>query len=266
VFLLFQVYLLSRHYSESYKNLESLNLSLEQKVIDRTTELTTANRVKDKLLSVISHDIKSPLNTLRGTLTIFGMGAVDDKELKQLMVNVDDQLNQTTTFVENILLWTKSQLKGVNIHKQSFPIHSLAEEHVLIFQIAAKKKGIVVENNTDPLLNVWADKNIISLVLRNLISNAIKFSGSGKIYLTTSFEKGIVSLYVKDNGVGIPEEKLKKIFEGDAESTYGTNKEKGTGLGLVLCLEYLKAMDSTLYAKSEEGKGTTFWMTLPLSV
>ena len=141
-----------------------------------------------------------------------------------------------------------------------------SQRAVCLSQIAAGKKGIVIENNTDPLLNVWADKNIISLVLRNLISNAIKFSGSGKINLSTSFYNGIVSLYVKDNGVGIPVEKLKKIFDGYVESTYGTNKEKGTGLGLVLCLEYLKAMDSTLHAKSMEGEGTTFWMTLPLRV
>jgi signal transduction histidine kinase len=264
VFLLFQVYLLANHYAKSYRNLEAMNLNLERKVEERSGELITANEVKDRLLSVMSHDIKSPLNSLRGILQIYNSGAITKDEFSQYAQHIENDLNKTTILVENILYWTASQIKGVQVKIEEFALYNLLEENVQLFKTIAANKGIALIHNAPKSLVVKSDRNILNLVLRNLISNAIKFSfENGKIDINVKENNNELLIQVKDQGVGMDEETLETLLAPELViSTAGTGNEKGTGLGLALCRDYLQKAGGELTVESEKGAGSTFNITL----
>jgi two-component system sensor histidine kinase ChiS len=265
VFLLFQVYLLASHYAASYNNLELLNQDLERKVTERTEQLVTANTVKDRLLSVMSHDIKSPLNSLRGILQVYNKGAVSMEEFNHFTKLVENDLSKTTMLVENILFWTASQLKGVQVAKEKFNLNLLINETIQLFEtIAANKKILIKHNITDPLI-IDFDRNILNLVLRNLISNAVKFSHEGGIIqvdVKPSMES--VLIRIKDQGIGMDDLTIQTLLDPKKTvSTAGTIQEKGTGLGLSLCRDYLQKSGGLLTVESKKGIGSTFNVVIP---
>jgi signal transduction histidine kinase len=266
VFLLFQVYLLANHYAKAYKNLEALNLNLERVVEERTNELVTANTVKDRLLSVMSHDIKSPLNSLRGILQIFNMGAINQQEFVELTRQVEGDLNKTSLLLENILFWTASQLKGIDVKVEKFNVHQLVEENLHLFKSIADSKKITLSHNTPIKFEVVNDRNILNLVLRNLLANAIKFTFDGglvDIRVTTTDKH--FTLQVIDSGIGMDRGTIENLLSSESTmSTSGTKNEKGTGLGLLLCKEYLHKTGGQLTVESTPGKGSTFTIQLPL--
>jgi len=265
VFLLFQVYLLANHYTKAYRNLETLNLSLEKVVEERMLELVTANTLKDRLLSVMSHDIKSPLNSLRGILQIFTMGAITQDEFGKLARQVESDLGKTSLLVENILYWTAAQLKGVHVKHEKFDLHKLVEENVNLLKSIAESKRIVLSHNTPLKFEITIDRNILNLTLRNLIANAIKFSHEqGMIDIGVSKIGKHFLLQVKDTGVGMDSTTISKLFSTGTLSTSGTSHETGTGLGLTLSSEYLQKAGGQLTVESSAGKGSTFTIELPL--
>jgi signal transduction histidine kinase len=265
VFLLFQVYLLAHHYSKSYKNLELLNQNLEKMVEERTGELRTANTVKDRLLSVMSHDIKSPLNSLRGILQIYNKGAISRDEFSTYAKHIENDLSKTTILVENILYWTASQLKGIQLKMERFDLHQLMEENVQLFQTIASGKKISLQHNTPSNLVISSDRNILNLVLRNLISNAIKFSYEGGVIDIFMWQtKESLFIRVKDDGIGMDRATLESLQSpAFTVSASGTENEEGTGLGLAICREYLQKAGGQLTIESTEGKGSTFTIILP---
>jgi signal transduction histidine kinase len=265
VFLLFQVYLLANHYAKSYKHLEITNQDLERMVEERTGELTTANRVKDRLLSVMSHDIKSPLNSLHGILQIFNKGGIDQGELVQYTRHIEGDLSKTSILVENILFWTASQLKGVTVKKEEFLVQNLIDENVHLFQTIAANKNIrIVQRGADGIV-VTTDRHILNLVLRNLISNAIKFSfKEGTIEVVVSQETNRIIVSVNDQGMGMSGATLESLRNPQTTiSSTGTRNEQGTGLGLALCREYLDLVGCALSIESKEGSGSTFAILIP---
>ncbi len=266
VFLLFQVYLLANHYAKSYKNLEMLNLNLEKIVTERTSQLTTANTVKDRLLSVMSHDIKSPLNSLRGLLQVYNKGAISMDEFGHFARHIENDLSKTNLLVENILFWTASQLKGLQVKKEKFDFHILIEENVQLFQTISASKKIVFHHNAPMNFMITSDRNILNFVIRNLIANAIKFSfEGGEINIPVLMENRTLSVQVKDQGIGMDEQTLQKLLTPDRTiSVAGTDNEKGTGLGLALCREYLLKIGGQLTVESIAGRGSTFSFTLPV--
>jgi two-component system sensor histidine kinase ChiS len=266
VFLLFQVYLLANHYATSYKNLETLNLNLEKIVDERTNQLITANTVKDRLLSVMSHDIKSPLNSLRGILQLYNKGALNEEEFATFAQHIENDLNRTSMLVENILYWTASQLKGVQVKMETFDLHLLIEENIQLFKTIAANKTVTLNHNAEKNLILNTDRNILNLVLRNLTGNAIKFSNSGNtVQIQVNLTGSRVYILVKDEGVGMDAAILKTLFTpASTISTLGTINEKGTGLGLALCFEYLKRIGGDLSVQSEKDKGTTITVVLPV--
>lgn len=258
-FLVFQVYLLANHYAEAYSNLENL-------VEERTNELTTANTVKDRLLSVVSHDIKSPLNSLRAILQMYNSKAISKDEFDHFSKHLEDDLNTTTILVENILYWTASQLKGVQLQEESFDLHGLVEENVKLFKTAAARKNITLVHNTPRNTIITSDKNIVNLVVRNLLSNALKFSyADGTIQIRFTRHETHWLLSVRDTGVGMDQSAVDALSEpAVAISTIGTQDEKGTGLGISLCKEYLERAHGELLIESSKGQGSTFTIKLPL--
>ena len=267
VFLVFQVYLLANHYAKSYKNLETLNQNLEKIVDERTTELRTANTVKDRLLSVISHDIKSPLNSLQGILQIFNNDAISKDEFSKYAQLIESDLSKTSMLVDNILYWTASQLKGVQVKTEVFDLNLLLEENIQLFQTIASNKKITLTHNAPQKLMIRSDRNILNLVLRNLISNAIKFSFEGGIIeIQVRNAEDSLFIMVRDHGMGMDEFTVQSLLEPELTvSKQGTENEKGTGLGLALCREYLEKAGGQLTVESKQGKGSSFNIQLTLA-
>jgi signal transduction histidine kinase len=256
-FLLFQVYVLGNHYAKAYQSLEKL-------VDERTRELSQANKIKDKLLSILSHDIKGPFNSLRGTITLFNQGFITGEELGPVMKQIESQMGITNLLVENVLLWVRSQMTGVSISLEPLLLANLVEEHVSLYETTAAEKKIQLVNEIHTELSVNADKHVLSLVLRNLISNAIKYSfENGKINISAHKVNGHVSLSISDNGKGMSESTMTRLLrKEDLTSELGTRNEMGTGLGLMVSREYLLKMGSELTVESVLGKGSTFRISL----
>jgi signal transduction histidine kinase len=241
-----------------------MNQNLERIVAERSGELITANTVKDRLLSVVSHDIKSPLNGLRGILQVYNKGAITKEEFDSYTKHLENDLSKTSMLVENLLYWTASQLKGIEVKNELFEVYGAIEENVQLFQTIAESKSVALKNNAEKNVMVNTDRNILNLVLRNVISNAIKFSFEGSsIDINVELAFGIVRIVVEDHGVGMDESTIKKLFSADLTTSHrGTGNEKGTGLGLALCHDYIVKAGGQLIVESTKGKGSKFIIIL----
>lgn len=260
MFLLFQVYLLSHHYARAYRNLEKV-------VEERTRQLSTATTVRERLLSVVSHDMKSPLNSLRGILHLYNRSVITNEEFSKFTKQVESDLNKTGMLVDNILHWTNSQLKGVQVQVETFNLHLLVHENVMLVQTAATQKKVSIQHNIPVDLSLSLDRNILHMALRNLLANALKFSNEGGlIQIHQEVKNNRLHLAVKDNGVGMSETTLAELRQVDTTiSKIGTSKEQGTGLGLALSREYIYKAGGTLEIESKQGEGSTFTISLPIS-
>lgn len=244
---------------------------LENEVRLRTEEikkqkdqLEESNAIKDKLFSIISHDLKGPLNSLKGTLAIWQMGALKPEELKQLTGNIEEQLQQTSEFMDNLLQWAKSQMQGEVVRPEKATVKSLVQLSTDLLQPEFNKKGIILKTNVPDDCEVYADPAMTLTVIRNLVSNALKFTlPGGKVEIDAVRDKKKVSISVKDTGVGISAKSLQQIFTLQSVTTSGTREEKGTGIGLVLCREFVEKNGGFIEVESEEGKGSVFRFTLP---
>jgi two-component system, sensor histidine kinase and response regulator len=230
----------------------------------RAKDLRESNAVKNKLFSVISHDLKAPMYAIRNVLNSATQAELSPRELQDLLPEMVKDLNYTTTLMENLLQWAKLQMKSDIIRPQSLNMSEEVSEVVRLFQLQYQAKKITVERKTELPAYAWADKNITNIVLRNLLSNAIKFTPqNGHIVIGASRSNGCVEVYVQDSGRGMSREELAKINNGNFYSSKGTDNEAGTGLGLMICREFLTKNDGRLIVESEPGLGSTFSFTLP---
>ena len=231
-----------------------------------TAALDEHNKVKDKLFSIISHDLKSPMYALKNIFSNAQKFDLPAEEIKSMLPDIVNDLNYTTALMENLLQWAKWQMQSNSIHPQTIDVNKLVKEAVQLLHLQAEAKKIKVETKADLLVCAWADRNMISLVLRNLLSNAIKFTPErGRIVMGSSESSSCVEVYVQDSGMGISKEEITKIYNDEFYTTNGTNDERGTGLGLMLCKEFLDKNNGRLAIESKPGKGSTFSFTLPLA-
>lgn len=250
---------------------------LETKVFERTKdleqsiaalkkqeeELKEANLFKDKVFSVISHDLKSPVSSLTGMLELLKLNTLSKEEKMKIIENLDFALKNTKYLLENILVWANPKLgNGSQISK--FQLYSIVDEIFQLFSIQAKAKKIELISYISPDVKIKTEKNVLRLVLRNLISNALKFTSSGgKIEMNVEMAASDIIISVKDNGIGISESDRNRLFESNRHySTRGTENEKGTGLGLILCKEFLEKNNGRIWVESQPGKGSTFYIAL----
>ena len=241
-------------------------LSKAKLLENQATQLRESNAVKNKLFSVISHDLKAPMYAIRNVLDSATQVHLSHDELKELLPEIVKDLNYTTSLMENLLQWAKFQMQSNIIRPQNLDMSEQVKEVVKLFHLQWAAKKISVEMKTDVPAYACADKNVISLVLRNLLSNAIKFTPeNGRIVIATHQSVEYVEVYVQDTGRGITKEEMAKINQGNFYSTRGTNDEGGTGLGLMICREFLAKNDGQLIVESEQGYGSTFSFTLPLA-
>lgn len=255
----------------SYKNSlirkKSISLLEQQKaeIEVKNLELRKLNQIKNKLFSVISHEVRNPLNSLLGTVELLTSGYLSTEEFFKLSGDLKQKVNQTTIFLNNLLIWAKSQMDGMKAKKEKFILSGLINDMLDILKEQADMKGVEIERNFKDEIDVKADKNMIGIVVKNLISNAIKFTNKGeKVVIDAKRNGKFAIINVSDHGVGISDDNKKKIFGDETFSTMGTAQEVGTGLGLVLSKNFVEENGGKLWLESEEGRGSTFSFTIPL--
>ncbi len=245
------------------KQLEEKNLELSKQA-ERLTEL---NATKDKFFSIIAHDLRSPFSSVVGLSEILAE-RVSKKEfdtIEKISHTIRSSAQQTLELLMNLLDWSRSQTGRIEYAPEYFQLAKLINENIDLLEETANQKSIRINQALDNKLLVFADKDMISTIVRNLLSNAIKFTNNGgQISLKTFANEKEWVLSVTDNGIGIDESSLKKLFRiEETYSTRGTQNEKGTGLGLILCKEFVEKHRGKFWAKSEVGKGSSFIFSIP---
>jgi two-component system sensor histidine kinase/response regulator len=231
---------------------------------EQTQQLTELNSLKNKLFSVIAHDLKAPLYALRTLFRNVQLYDLPGDEIKILIPEVVNELTYTTSLMENLLQWAKSQMQAEAVRPQLLDIATIAQEVLQLLRLQAEAKQIYIRSKIERPVYVYADKDMINLVLRNLLSNAIKFTpNEGSVCIEAREMRSHIEVIVQDTGTGISEEGLKKLMAATYYSTRGTVGEAGTGLGLMLCKEFLSRNGGHMHVQSEPGKGSTFTFTLP---
>jgi len=235
----------------------------------QASELHKLNLTKDKFFSIIAHDLKSPFNAIMGfsELMLVNYNDLDDDIFIKGLKTIESAASHAYKLVENLLIWSKNQSKGKEFNPEWLDLNERIQESLKISESAILNKELHVSFNPKKECSVFADRNMIDLIIRNLISNAIKFTNKkGRIKIKVEADREKVNVSVADNGIGIPENKLKTIFEIDKhKNTLGTENEQGTGLGLILCKDFIENHKGKIWVESTTGKGSKFTFSLPLA-
>ncbi|MFN6944985.1 MAG: 7TM diverse intracellular signaling domain-containing protein [Cytophagaceae bacterium] len=252
--------------------LQSLtNKELEKTVEERTEqirqqnlELKKSNQTKNTLLSIMSHDLKGPLKTFQAILNMMAKEEPTPEKIASYNLHLNNKLNQMIGLVDNILHWVRSQMDGITLEIKEVNLHTTINESIAALSNQAELKDIKITNLVPQGYKVNGDHNVILLVTRNLLANALKFTpNNGSVEFSAYKENGMVITEITDNGVGINPENLEKLFTDAHSSTQDTDHKGGTGLGLLLCKEFLQRTSGNIWVESEEGKGTTFRFSQP---
>ncbi len=247
-----------------FKNVSERMFS-EMKLKEQRLELEKLNVLKDRLFSIIAHDLRGPLHNLQEVLSLIHANVLSDEEKEYLLVELSRSVDQSVGLMENLLSWASSQQKGEKLKPEGFRINELVEEVLNSIKALVEKKDLNLKFGLEEDLKVLADREMIRIVLRNLIGNAIKFSHKGgTISIKSQQDDGLI-ISISDEGVGMPPEVLKQLFSIDLQSRKGTLKEEGSGLGLILCKDFIDKNSGHLKVESEEGQGSTFSFTLPIA-
>jgi len=259
-----------------YKQKKLLNIKLQEQhkaLLDQqhlielqTANLEMANSLKDKLLTVIAHDLRTPIANLSNMVEMFEAGDLSASDVNGLMKNINPIVKGAEFTLYNLLEWAGNQVKGKRVDASSVDIFLLGVEMEQTFKHALQQKNIEFINNAYPGQSVKADENHLKVILRNLVSNAIKFTDAhGTVTLTTVVENNGLMISVSDNGKGMTADELNKLFYIHTHfSNAGTHGEQGTGIGLLLCKELIELNGGKLKVESVVGKGSTFYFNLPL--
>jgi signal transduction histidine kinase len=241
-------------------------LAIELK--NKTAELHDLNVSKDKFFSIIAHDLKNPFNVLVSYTSILksDIEMFSVAELKQIVSDLNQASENGFNLLQNLLLWTRSQTNRIQVYKSYFLLLEIFDQVKALVDLNLISKKQSLTTDIDPELLVYADKDMVATVLRNLIFNAIKFSPkNSEIYVRSALIGNSVKIDVVDSGVGIEEDKLDNLFNIDKNfTTVGTDGETGTGLGLVICREFIEKNGGEISVKSKVGSGSVFSFTLPI--
>jgi signal transduction histidine kinase len=252
-------------YSNRAKKLANDVLALKNAEIEeQAQQLRNLNITKDKLFSIISHDLRSPLASLRGLIDILDMDGLSREDFKLTFRKLGRNLESVQDDLDNLLLWAQSQLKGLQSDPVSLRVHPIIDEKIRLFNEIAHQKEITINNEIDRDLLIVADRNHMALVMRNLLANAIKFSRHGGLISIRERNVGEnVEISVTDTGVGMSTAEVDQLFSADTHFTKpGTNREKGVGIGLLLTKEFVEKNGGSIWATSELGKGSTFTFSI----
>lgn len=231
------------------------------------TKLSQLNQVKDKLFSVVSHDLRNPLATMQSFLKLITEHheKMSDEERKKLFDEAQQSLDYLNELLYNLLQWSRSQMNLLQFRQDKLNIRTIVEGAVKLLQLHAHIKGVTIRASVEEGLTAYADKDMTEFIIRNLLSNAIKFSHrNSSIEIKGMKENGVVKIQVADSGIGMSESKIKKLLDTHTTITRrGTEKEKGTGIGLLVSKEFIEKNGGRLQIQSETGKGSAFSFCLP---
>jgi len=248
----------------------SVRVATHLKICRQNADLRQLNATKDKFFSIIAHDLRGPIgNMLSISEMISEKGQVDEDTLYMFLEMQKELSKDTIQLLENLLIWARSNTNKIEFEPVLLDLNLLIKESIEGANIQALNKNILISDATDTKYEVFADENMIRLVLRNLLSNAIKFTPKdGQISITAnSGSDQSILISVKDTGIGIPAEMLEKLFSIDSgNKRYGTDGESSSGLGLVLCKEFVDKHRGSISVKSVEGKGSEFSFSIPEKV
>jgi signal transduction histidine kinase len=239
-------------------------IKTSERLQQQAFELQQLNTLKDKLFGIISHDLKGPVFGVKELIHLTQSGLVSKDEFMGMLPVVSKNLEQVAILLDNLLAWTSTQLRGEFLEYQQVNLENIISNQINLLERIAQEKSISIES--EGLENLWvkANKNMMEMVFRNLISNAIKFSKpEQRIFISGERTGNYFKVCVRDSGLGISEENLKKLREGKSFTTRGSNNESGTGLGMILVKEFLLKNNGTLEIDSTLGKGSVFCIQLP---
>lgn len=248
--------------------MEELNAKLQRLLEEQTKELTDEAVANRKFLSILAHDLRSPFSSIIGVLELIkdSLGDYKINELENYISIASASANSTLSLLDSLLTWTLSQSnKEKNFNPVKINLHELINDEIICIAPLAKQKQIIVSQSVSPSINVTGDLQMVKTILRNLISNAIKYTNpDGLINIAATENEKLVEIMVEDNGIGMSPEIRKTLFKIDKfHSTEGTLHEKGTGLGLMLCKEFVEIHGGNIQIESEPGFGSKFKFTLP---
>jgi len=241
---------------------------MNDEIQEQRDDLKRMNKTKDKFFSIIAHDLKNPFNSIKGftELMIENNNEYDNEKRLKFLKIVKDSTNKASILLNNLLIWANTQSGNLTYTPQKIELVRHVLEVVSLLEIQAIKKEIDIYNNIDHNLSVRADLNMLNTILRNLISNAIKFTNQkGEIKILSEVHKGMVQITIKDNGIGMSQEVVENLFSIDVKNTnVGTANEQGSGLGLVLCKDFVEKHGGEIRVNSVVNEGTEFIFTIPL--
>ena len=264
VVVLLSVFFSLRYMRENYDKERQSAIDKALDIESKNIQLEMVNGEKNKLFSIVAHDLRSPLASIQSYLELLTAYPLGEDEKREIELKLLTLTKNTSNMMTNLLSWSKSQLEGVQVNLHPVNIQRLLKDMLKVEGSIANDKGVELEYSIDDDIYVMADPNMLLLVIRNLISNAIKFTpAGGMIEVVVEVGEGCL-ITITDSGKGIDEIDQEFVFSLKAKSTFGTNNEKGVGLGLILCREFIELLGGTITFVSIPGEGTSFVVGIPV--
>jgi two-component system sensor histidine kinase/response regulator len=235
-------------------------------IIIQNKELERLNAQKNKMMSIVAHDLRSPLSNIQNYLELMSDYGLDESQQTEIKRDLLSSTKETLSMLNKLLAWSKSQAHGLNVSIENIQLGELLEGTMLLEKAAATQKGIALEYHFPPEHRIHADREMMQLIVRNFVGNAIKFTpAEGKVTITSIKRDEDCIISIQDTGIGISPERQEELFSLNAKSTFGTGGEKGVGLGLLLCHEYVTAQNGSIWFESIQGYGTCFYIAIPFA-
>ncbi|MBJ6366896.1 tetratricopeptide repeat-containing sensor histidine kinase [Snuella sedimenti] len=245
---------------------KNIKIQLQNEAYQKQTEqLENANNVKDKLFSIVSHDLKDSLSSINGFINLLQEGTLSKEEFDNLIPELSENANNASLLLYNLLNWSKSQMHSLEPKPSLFDIQEVFEDKVKLVEKRMENKGIALVDHSLRDF-AYADRSMFEIVIQNLLANALKFCKSGDtITISNHISNGSCIVSIADTGIGISKENMEKLFSNTTFTTVGTNNEKGTGLGLSICKELIELNNGKIWVESTLNEGSTFYVQLPKS-
>lgn len=257
----FTISYIRKNYDDERSTVLDRNIAID----GQRLELEKLNAEKDKLFSIVTHDVRAPLNSIQGYLEVLADAGLDETERLQIKQQLLQITRDTSAMLTNVVSWSKTQMEGSRAELKPLKLKDALDNGLTIEANIASRKGLAFTIKTQEDLCIIADHNMFQLVVRNLVNNAIKFTPKNGVVTVDAFKyNDKCRILVKDNGLGISSVQQETLFKLNASSTYGTNKERGIGLGLLLCKEFTELQGGEIWFESTPGKGSSFFIAFNL--
>ncbi|MEO6347768.1 MAG: ATP-binding protein [Aquaticitalea sp.] len=264
--ILLLIYLRRKNTLKYTKELEEKNAQIQlqnEAILEQTQHLEEINKSKDRLFSIVSHDLKDSISSIKGFLDLLKEDSISREEFNELIPELSENANNASLLLYNLLNWSKSQMQNLEPNPELFNIQEVFHNKISLVEPKIEQKRIVLIDESQRDF-VFADKSMVEIVIQNLMTNAVKFSKVGDIItISNKDENGKSLICVEDTGVGISKENLDKLFKGNNFTTVGTKNEKGTGLGLTICKELVELNQGRIWVESTPNVGSKFFVELP---